>query len=232
MQVEVSWFLALGAGILAFFTPCILPILPAYLSFITGRAVEEILESRPARREVLVPILLFCLGFSTVFVTLGATATALGQMVYEHQRVLEAVGGVVVVVFGLHQIGLLRLSFLQVDKGLHLRKRPAHWLAAFVIGIAFAAGWTPCLGPILGSILAYAGTRETVAQGVMLLVLFSVGMSAPFLAVGLALGSVLPRLRAASRLMRWITLASGSLLILMGLLLLTDNMKFLYRLLS
>jgi len=194
--------------------------------------VEEILENRPARREVLFPIALFCLGFSSVFVILGATATALGQLVYQHQRVLEVTGGAVVTLLGLHQLGWIRFSFLQADKSVHLRKRPAHGLAAFVIGVAFAAGWTPCLGPILGSILAYAGTRETVSQGVTLLVLFSAGLSAPFLAVGLALGSVLPRFRQASRLMRWISMASGVLLVLMGILLLTDHMQFLYRLLS
>ena len=232
MQVEVSWFLALGAGVLSFFTPCILPILPAYLSFITGRAVEEILENRAPRREVLPPILLFCLGFSVVFVILGATATTIGQVVYEYQRALEVVGGVLVVLFGLHQLGVLQWRFLLAEKGLHLRNRPAHALGAFVIGVAFAVGWTPCLGPILGSILAYAGTRETLSQGVFLLVLFSAGLTAPFIAVGMALGNILPRFRSANRFMRWIVLSSGILLILMGLLLITDNMRLLNRLVA
>lgn len=231
-MTEVSWALALGAGILSFFTPCILPILPAYVSFITGRAVEEILENRPARGELLPPILLFCLGFSVVFVILGATATALGQLLAAHQRTLEVVGGVVVILLGLQQLGLIGLEFFQRDRRLHLRGRPAHGLGAFVVGVAFAAGWTPCLGPVLGSILAYASTRETVMQGVAMLSLFSIGMSLPFVALGFALGAMLPRLRAASRFMRGIVLASGGLLILLGLLLVTDQMVLLLRILS
>jgi cytochrome c-type biogenesis protein len=232
MQVEVSWFLALGAGVLTFFTPCVLPILPAYLSFITGRAVEDILANRPARREILPPIILFCLGFSIIFVIMGATATTLGQVVYEYQRTVEVVGGILVIVFGLQQLGVLKWRFLQLEKRTHLRRRPTHALGALFIGVAFAIGWTPCLGPLLGSILAVAGTRETLAQGVFLLTLFSAGLSAPFIALGLALGTILPRFRAANRFMRWIVLASGTLLVVMGLLLLTDQMRILTRLIT
>lgn len=231
-MTEVSWALALGAGVLTFFTPCILPLLPAYVSFITGKAVEEILENKPVRREILPPVLLFCLGFSSIFVTLGATATTLGRLLASHQRALEIVGGAVVILFGLQQLGLIRLGFLQREKRLHLRGRPAHGLGAFLVGVAFAAGWTPCLGPVLGSILAYAGTRETVTQGVVLLCFFSLGMSLPFVALGLATGAVLPRLRGASRFMFWVRLGSGAVLILLGLLLIGDQISYLSRLLS
>jgi cytochrome c-type biogenesis protein len=230
MQPDVSWILALGAGVLSFFSPCILPLLPAYLSFITGRAVEDILENRPARRELFPHVLLFCMGFSVVFVAMGATASTLGQVLFRHQRIMEWVGGLLIVFLGLHQLGLFQWRFLQVEKGLHLRARPTHALGAFIVGVAFAVGWTPCIGPILGSILTYAGTRDTLSQGVFLLAVFSMGLALPFLALGLGLGTVLPRLRAARRLMRGVTMASGGLLIIMGLLLITDNMKFLYRL--
>ncbi len=226
MEVEVSWFLALAAGVLSFFTPCILPILPAYLSFITGKAVEEILEGRPVRREILPPVLLFCLGFSAVFVAMGATATALGQVLASHQRALQMIGGLVVIVFGLQQLGILRLRFLEREKRVQLRGRPAHALGAFMVGVAFAAGWTPCLGPVLGAILAYAGTKETVMQGVALLSLFSVGMSLPFVTLGVALGAVFPRIRAASHLTRWIGVASGVILILLGLLLVGGQVPY------
>jgi len=229
---EVSWLLALGAGVLTFFTPCILPLLPAYVSFITGKAVEEILQERPVRREILPPILLFCVGFSAVFVILGATATALGQLLASHQRTLEIIGGLVVILLGLQQLGIIRLGFLQRDRRVHLGGRPAHGLGAFLVGVAFAAGWTPCLGPVLGSILAYASTRETVMQGVILLSLFSIGMSLPFVALGLAAGAVLPRLRGASRFMVWIRLASGGVLMLLGLLLVADQMSYLLGFLS
>jgi len=230
MQLEVSWVLALGAGILSFFSPCILPLLPAYLSFITGRAVEEILENRPARREILPHVVLFCLGFSLIFVIMGATASTLGQALFRHQRIMEWAGGLLVIILGLHQLGVFQWRFLQVEKRLHLRARPAHALGALVVGVVFAVGWTPCIGPVLGAILTFAGTRETLSQGVLLLAAFSLGLALPFLALGLGLGAVLPRLRSAKGLMRGVMAASGGLLILMGLLLITDNMKFLYRL--
>jgi len=227
MEVEVSWFLALGAGVLSFFTPCILPILPAYLSFIIGKAVQEILEDRPVRREILPPILLFCVGFSVVFVMLGATATGLGRLLAAHQRTLEMIGGLVVILLGMQQLGIVRLGFLEREKRFHLRGRSAHGLGAFAVGLAFAAGWTPCLGPVLGAILAYAGTRETVVQGVILLGFFSFGMSIPFVALGLAMGVVLPRVRATSRFARWLMAASGGVLILLGALLLAGQMSYL-----
>lgn len=228
MQPEISWFLALGAGGLSFFSPCILPLLPAYLSFITGAGVEEILESRPARREVLPQVLLFCLGFSMVFVLMGATASTLGQAVFRYQRIIEWVGGAVVILFGLYLLGVFQLQALQMEKRLQVNNRPAHAFAAFVIGVAFAAGWTPCIGPILGSILMYAGTRETLTQGILLLVFYSLGLAIPFMAVGFAIGSLLPLLRRARSFMRWVTATSGVLLILMGLLLITDNLTVIY----
>jgi cytochrome c-type biogenesis protein len=231
-MTEVSWALALGAGVLTFFTPCILPLLPAYVSFITGKAVEEILEERPVRKEILPPVIFFCLGFSLIFVILGATATTLGRLLAAHHRVLEIVGGTVVILFGLQQLGIIRVGFLLKEKRVHLGSRPSHGLGAFLVGVAFAAGWTPCLGPVLGSILAYASTQETVTQGVVLLCFFSLGMSLPFVALGLATGAVLPRLRAAGRFMFWIRLGSGGVLIVLGLLLIGDQMSYLSSLLS
>lgn len=228
MQPDVSWFIALGAGLLSFFSPCILPLLPAYLSFITGLAVEEIFESRPARREVIPQVLLFCLGFSFVFVLMGATASSLGQLVFRYQRIIQWIGGGLVIFFGLHLIGVFQWRALQMERRLHLKNRPAHAFGAFLIGIAFAAGWTPCIGPILGSILTYAGTQDTMGQGIVLLVFYSVGFAIPFIAVGFAVGSLLPWLRKAGALLRWVSVVSGILLILMGLLLITDHLNLLY----
>jgi cytochrome c-type biogenesis protein len=229
MQSGISWILALGAGGLSFFSPCILPLLPAYLSFITGVGVEEILENRPGRREILPQVLLFCLGFSMIFVLMGATASTLGQAIFQYQRILQWAGGVVVILFGLHLLGVFQWRVLQVEKRLHLGKRPAHALGAFVIGIAFAAGWTPCIGPILGSILMYAGTSQTLIQGILLLALYSIGLAVPFVAVGFAIGSLLPLMQRARNVMRWVSGVSGALLILMGLLLITDNLAVVYR---
>jgi cytochrome c-type biogenesis protein len=229
---EVSVFLAFGAGLAGFFSPCILPILPAYLSFITGRTVEEIIKESPTAREILPSILLFCAGFSGVFVAMGATASALGQLMASNQRILEVVGGILVVILGLQQMGLVRISFLQREKRLHLRARPAHGLGGLIVGMAFGAGWTPCLGPILGAILTYASTKETVLQGVVLLGIFSLGMSLPFLALGLALGTILPRLRKTGPVVRWMGFGSGAILVALGILLIADQLSWLYRVLS
>lgn len=228
MEIEVSWFLAFGAGLLSFFTPCILPLLPAYLSFMTGVAVEEILTERPSRRAVLPNVILFCLGFSSIFVLLGATASSLGQAIFRYQRVIQWVGGALVIVFGLHLLGVLKVRAMQIERKLHLSSRPAHGLAGFVIGVAFAVGWSPCMGPILGSILAYAGTSETLMEGIMLLVLYSLGLATPFVAVGLAIGSFLPWFTAAKRAMRWVNVVAGFLLIVMGILLITNNFNIIY----
>lgn len=225
MLPDVSWFLAFGAGVLSFFTPCVLPLLPAYLSFITGVAVEEILEERPRRKAILPNVILFCVGFSIVFVLLGATATTIGQAVMKYQRVIQWAGGILVIIFGLHLLGLFQWRFMQIERKLHLSGRPAHRLAAFVIGVAFAVGWSPCIGPILGSILAYAGTQETMGHGIMLLVLYSLGLAIPFVVVGFAVGSFMPWFTVAKRAMRWVNVVAGILLIVMGFLLITNNLS-------
>jgi cytochrome c-type biogenesis protein len=229
MHPDVSWFLALGAGLLSFFTPCVLPLLPAYLSFITGVTVEEILEERPARKTILPNVILFCLGFSLIFILMGATASAIGQAIYRYQRIIQWVGGILIILFGLHLLGVFQLRIMQMDRRLHLSSRPAHGLAAFLIGIGFAVGWSPCIGPILGSILAYAGTRETLMQGIVLLALYALGLSIPFVAVGFAIGSFIPWFTAAKRVVRWVNMGAGALLIIMGLLLITDNLGAVYR---
>jgi cytochrome c-type biogenesis protein len=228
MMPEVSLFLAFGVGVVSFFSPCILPLLPAYLSFITGATVEEVLADQPRRRSVLPKVILFCLGFSVVFVLMGATASALGQAVFRYQRVIQWVGGGLVILFGLHLLGILNVRILQMEKRIHIDNRPAHGLAAFVIGITFAAGWTPCIGPALAAILTMAGTRETLGQGVMLLAIFSLGLSVPFLALGFAMDYFLPWFNRVKRIMRWVSVVSGVLLIVIGILIITENMNRIY----
>ena len=229
-HADVSALLAFGAGVLSFFSPCVVPLLPAYISFITGVTAEEILTRPPRLRDVLPQIFLFCLGFSIVFVLLGLAATSAGHQIVRIRPFVRWIGGSVVILFGIHLMGVVKFRFLQAEKRLHLRERPAHALAAFVIGVTFAFGWTPCSGPILGSILAYAGTSETMTQGVLLLALYSAGLAVPFLAMGFALGSCLRWLRSARSFLRWASIVSGVLLIVLGLLLITGNFDVLYGL--
>jgi len=222
LHADVSVFLAFGAGVLSFFTPCIVPVLPAYLSFITGVSAEEVLTYDSRWKAAFPQIVLFCLGFSAVFVVLGLAATAAGAELFRLGPIFRWGVGGVVLVFGIHLVGIIEFRFLQVERRFHLKRRPAHALAAFVIGLAFGFGWTPCSGPILGAILAYAGTRETLGQGVLLLSCYSLGLAVPFLAMGLALETCLRWLRSARAVLRWMSVGSGVLMIILGLLLITD----------
>lgn len=233
MGSEVSILIATGAGILSFFSPCILPLLPPYLSFITGISMEELLGAGKRAKEsfspfkVLYHILLFILGFSAVFMAMGASASAIGQFLFHHVRILQWIGGLMVIFFGLHFTGLLRIPILYREKRLYLQKRPAHLFGAFLVGVAFAVGWTPCIGPILGSILAYAGTKETIIEGMILLGSYSAGLAIPFIATGLAVGLSFKIIKRMKKYIPFISAVSGILLIIMGILIITDNLKFL-----
>jgi len=226
----VSLATAFLAGLVSFASPCVLPIVPGYLSFISGvnlaRFKEELAPAGLARR-VAVTSLAFVLGFSTVFVALGAAATLVGELLQEHKRALGMVGGVVVIVLGLHTAGVLRLEWLLYEKRAEIRNRPLGLLGAYVVGLAFAFGWTPCIGPILGAILLYASQQETVGQGVVLLLAYSAGLGIPFVLSGLAINgffAVFSRLRAHMRAVEYV---SGALLVGVGLLLVTDRLTVL-----
>lgn len=226
----VSLFFAFGAGVLSFFTPCVLPLIPAYLCFITGLSLDELRGSdSPGRaaknlRKILWPTALFVLGFSFVFVSLGATATSLGKFVYIHQRIIEIVGGSIVILFGLHLTGVLNIKYLQYEKKFHLGRKPANIFGSFILGVVFAAGWTPCVGPILGPILLMAETQERVAQGIILLSLYSLGLGLPFLLTAIAVTTFLNLFNKVKKYFRAISLVSGLLLIIIGILIMTDRL--------
>ncbi|RKY60103.1 MAG: cytochrome c biogenesis protein CcdA [Candidatus Latescibacterota bacterium] len=219
MGVEsVTWLGALLAGLLSFFSPCILPLVPAYLSFISGSSLEEIREGR--RGEVVLRTVwhasAFVLGFSMVFVLLGATATTLGGFLLSRLRLLTKIAGIIVVMLGLHTMGLFRMPFLDYERRLGTRGRPTGLVGAFIVGVAFAFGWSPCVGPILGAILAYAATEETLTQGVWLLAWYALGLGVPFLASALAINSFFSVLGRMRRNFRTVELISGALLVAIG----------------
>jgi len=210
---------------LSFLSPCVLPIFPSFLSFVTGLSFGELSGSVAdprTRRAIVLNSLCFILGFSLVFMSLGASFSLLGRMLFDYQVILRKVGGALVVLFGLYIAGLLKLPLLTRDVRLELKDRPAGYLGAFVVGLTFAAGWTPCVGPILGSILVYASTAKTAAMGVLMLGAYSLGLAIPFLLSALALNRFLALFDRFKRLMPAVNMASGLFLVLVGALLMTN----------
>jgi cytochrome c-type biogenesis protein len=188
LATDVSLPAAAAAGVLSFLSPCVLPLVPPYLTFIAGTTIEELAEEGEAgaRRDTLFASILFVAGFSTVFVTLGATASVFGQIVRAHLEVLSLIAGLLIIAMGLHFLGLFRLAFLYREKRISVEKPIGLW-GAYPMGLAFAFGWTPCIGPILAAILALAGTEDTVARGATLLAAYSAGLGIPFIIAALAM---------------------------------------------
>jgi cytochrome c-type biogenesis protein len=236
---EVSYFAAFGAGILSFISPCVLPLVPGYISFISGVSFEQMqnpaaMDAARTRRQMLVTSLAFVLGLSLVFIALGASASALGKTLQRNLRTLEQIAGVLLVIFGLHLSGIFRIKWLDRDTRVQTSSRPAGPLGAVLVGMAFAFGWSPCIGPILGGILALAGSRNTVAEGVALLAVYSAGLGIPFLLTSLAVDKFFAASKRIRRHYRKIELFAGGLLIVVGVLVFTNQLtviaKYLDRL--
>lgn len=227
---EVSFPLAFAAGLLSFLSPCVLPLVPAYISFITGLSIEELRHSRLTPQPFL-NTLAFIVGFSTIFITLGASSSLIGQLLLEYQSVLRVAGGILTILFGLFVSGILRLDFLMRQKRLYFHKGTTGIIGAFLIGISFSASWTPCIGPILGTILIYAGSQASASYGLKLLAIYSLGLAIPFMLATLAVNIFFTYTRKLDKFMRIITLTSGIILIIFGLLLLTDTLGVLTSLL-
>ncbi|MDI6736779.1 MAG: cytochrome c biogenesis protein CcdA [bacterium] len=221
---HISIFIAFGAGVLSFLSPCVLPLIPAYISFISGLSVDELKGAEKPLAGILTGTVLFILGFSCVFVALGASATYISGFMLAHAQILRLVLGIIVIIFGCHLLGLFNLKFLQYEKRVHLKKRPANIFGSFFIGIAFAFGWTPCIGPILGSILTLAATKETIGQGILLLSAYSLGLGLPFLLTSIAIASFLAFFSKISKYFKVISVVSGILLIGVGILIIGDRL--------
>lgn len=217
---HVSLLAAFVAGAVSFISPCILPLVPSYISFITGLTLEELTESRGKANNLLLKnSLLFILGFSLIFILLGASSSFLGHILLKHQSVIKKIGGLLIIGFGLYLTGLLRSSFLSIEKRLHLPERPAGFLGSFFVGCLFAFGWTPCIGPILGSILVYASTEGEVRKGILLLSSYSLGLGLPFFLVSLGLNTFLTHSKKIYKYIGPISKICGVFLIIVGILL-------------
>ncbi len=208
---------AFGAGIISFVSPCVLPLIPAYISFISGLSMEELSkENSQTMRRIMLNSLAFILGFSIVFVALGATATFAGQLLLSKMSVLSKIAGVVIVIFGLHMAGVFKIRFLNYEKKFHASNKPVGLLGTFLVGLAFAFGWTPCVGPILAGILGLAMIEETVGEGIKLLSAYSLGLGIPFFLTGIGINRFLSVFARIKRYFKAIEIASGTLLVLVG----------------
>lgn len=217
---NVTLTAALVAGLLSFFSPCVLPIVPIYLGYMTGTAVSSLDESQ--RLRALGHALFFVLGFGVLFVLLGATAGLLGSLLYPLIPYLTKIGGVILVVLGLHMTGLITIPFLNMEKRLDLGGQPRNnYWTSFLIGVIFAAGWTPCVGPVLTAILIMAADSQTMSAGAGLLAVYALGLGLPFLGVAGLVDVAVPALRRMGRYLRIVSVAGGILLMAMGFLMAT-----------
>jgi cytochrome c-type biogenesis protein len=229
MNLEVSIAAALLAGVASFLSPCVLPLVPPYLCFISGTSLNDMASARRAtadqRNRVLLAALLFVLGFSTVFVLLGAGASAIGQLLRSHLGLLSQLAGVFIIIMGLKFLGVLRLGFLNRDVRYHAESRPATLIGSYAIGLAFAFGWTPCIGPVLAAILTIAASEQDVAKGAGLLAVYSLGLGVPFILAAAGVGTFLSFFARFRHHMPWVERGMGGLLVLTGVMFLTGTMQ-------
>jgi cytochrome c-type biogenesis protein len=225
MDVTVSFPLAFAAGLVSFLSPCVLPVVPGYLTFVSGMTLEELERGdRPrARRRALLHAVFFGAGFGLVFMTLGVAASAAGQALARWLPLVTRIGGLVVIAFGLHLLGVLRPWWLLRERRVHLASKPAGLLGSLAVGIAFGAGWTPCIGPVLASILFFAGLEQTMVRGGLLLATYGLGLAVPFLGAAMAFNWFLAGSRRIQRWLPWVERGAGLVLVALGLLMATGQ---------
>jgi len=225
---DISILIAFSAGFLSFISPCVLPLIPSYLTYITGVSFKELTDAETRtklRWATTSHSLFFIIGFSTIFILMGASASYLGQLLTQYQYWIMKGGGVLIIILGIHFTGMINLPFLQMERRFEWNKKPLGYVSSFLVGIVFAAGWTPCVGPILSTILLYASTSKSFTTGVVLLTFYSMGLGIPFFLSSLAFNSFLSAFERMKRYMRVITIVSGLFLIGIGILLLTDAFR-------
>jgi len=217
----IELLIAFGAGLISFLSPCVLPLIPGYVSFISGQSLQEILKSK---KIDILPLILFCFGFSTVFIILGASASFLGQTLFQNSETLRVIAGVVIIIFSLQLIGLINISYLNFEKRFEAKKSK-NILFPYLIGLAFGFGWTPCIGPILGSILALASIEETLSKAIILLTFYSVGLAIPFVLSGYLIQRFLVFSKNFNKNINLISKIGGTILLITGILILTNQLQ-------
>jgi len=217
----IELLIAFGAGLISFLSPCVLPLIPGYVSFISGQSLQEILKSK---KIDILPLILFCFGFSTVFIILGASASFLGQTLLQNSETLRVIAGAVIIIFSLQLIGLINISYFNFEKRFEAQKSK-NILFPYVIGLAFGFGWTPCIGPILGSILALASIEETLSRAILLLSFYSLGLAIPFILSGYLIQRFLLFSKNFKKNINIISKIGGVILLITGILILTNQLQ-------
>ena len=217
----IELFIALGAGLISFLSPCVLPLIPGYIAYISGSTLNELLEKKKIN---LTPIILFTFGFSIIFIFFGAAATFVGQLLLQNSYELRILSGVLIIIFALHIMGVVNLKFLNYEKRIQTDKKQGIF-APILIGMAFAFGWTPCIGPILGSILILASTTESISKGILLLILYSLGLAIPFILSGYLIQKFMLISKNLKQKMNLINKLGGVLLLMTGILILTNQLQ-------
>ena len=207
-------------------SPCVLPLIPAYFTFITGFSLEELTEYRNSeiRKKVFLSTIFFVSGFSLVFILMGASASYLGGLMYKYRELIRIIGGILIVLMGVHLTGIIHFRGLDFEKRINMEKKPLHFFGTFIVGMAFGAGWSPCIGPLLGSIIIIAGSQETVWQGIVLLAIYSAGLAIPFIIMSVFINFLLIFIKKASRVLQYVNTVAGILLIIVGLILVTNKL--------
>ena len=216
-------FIAFGAGLISFLSPCVLPLIPGYISFISGASLNELLEKRKIN---IIPLILFTLGFSFVFIMFGAAASYLGQVLLQNSQTLRIIAGLIIIIFSLQLIGLINISYLNFEKKIYTKRNNNIWFS-FIVGMAFGFGWTPCIGPILGSILALASTEETIFKAIILLSFYSLGLAIPFILSGYLMQRFLMFSKNFRKNINLVSKIGGVILLITGILILTNQLQIL-----
>ena len=217
----IEFLIAFGAGLISFLSPCVLPLIPGYVSFISGQSLQDLLNSK---RINFLPLILFCFGFSTVFIILGASASFLGQTLLQNSEILRIIAGVIIIIFSLQLVGLINISYLNLEKRFEAQKSKNIFFP-YVIGLAFGFGWTPCIGPILGSILALASIEETLSRAILLLSFYSLGLAIPFILSGYLIQRFLLFSKNFKKNINLISKIGGFILLITGILILTNQLQ-------
>tara|TARA_E500000331_G_C17251415_1_gene711314 strand:+ start:756 stop:1463 length:708 start_codon:yes stop_codon:yes gene_type:complete len=219
----IEYLISFGAGLVSFLSPCVLPLIPGYISFISGQSLNELIENKKIN---FLPLILFSLGFSFVFIVFGATASILGKFLLQNSDQLRILAGIIIIIFSLYLLDILKINFLNVEKKFYTKKSNNIWFS-FVVGMAFGFGWTPCIGPILGSILALASTEETISRAILLLIFYSLGLSIPFILSGFLMQKFLIFSKNFKKNIVLVSKTGGSILLITGILILTNQLQVL-----